>query len=207
MEKKAYSDSVIAQAKFIDDFSRFMNSVGDYWVGGGWCASLISGKMQREHCGVDVCTESTYKEDVLDYLLNNNFMIKAKTKNKLVAINDITGVKAYLVMMDYDNGCFTFSTEKFYKNLRVPEEFFRRFEGRIQNIDKEFVDGHWSSVTLGANTLTPALFIASKKAYGKQMRDKDISDIKAVEEKLNEKDMEDEKEIYEKESKKLLAYR
>jgi len=205
MEEKAYSEFVIDQARFIDDFSTFMNGVGDYWVGGGWGASLICGKVQREHVGVDVCTESSYKNDVLDFLLDNKFTIKAETENKLVALKG--DLKAYIVLMDYDNGCYTFSTEKFYNNIRVPTDFFRRFEGRIEKIDKEFFEGALRDVTLDANTLTPALFITSKKAYGKQMRDKDIADIKAVEARLQEEGMEKEKELYESECKELLAYK
>ncbi|MEM5804524.1 MAG: hypothetical protein QXU82_01615 [Candidatus Aenigmatarchaeota archaeon] len=193
MQKPAYSQSIVEQARFIDDFSTFMNSVGDCWIGGGWCASLITERLQREHGGVDLCAESSNREDILDYLLDNGFSIRAQTKNKLIANKD--DLRAYIVLMDYANGCFMFSTEKFYKNIRVPKEFFRRHEGSIEDLG------------LAAITLTPALFVSSKKAYGSHMRDKDLSDIRAVEAKLAEEGMEKERELYEKESRELLAYR
>ncbi|MFQ6009878.1 MAG: hypothetical protein ACE5J7_02040, partial [Candidatus Aenigmatarchaeota archaeon] len=135
------------------------------------------------------------KEDVVNYLLDEKFSLEMPTESKLVARND--DVRAYIVFMDYDDGCYTFSTEKFYKNMRIPVRFFRQHEGKVPQVKIK-------KKALEFPCLTPALLYVSKQAYKDEMRPKDKKDLKSIVDKVEKSYTEEEKEKFYEETKELM---
>ena len=166
-------------------------------MAGGWCLSGITKKLQRNHSGPDIAVPSSLKKDIVIYLLDEEFNIEKTAKNKLVAKRD--NVRLYMVMMDFEDGDYTFSTENFYKDMRIPTRFFRQYRGRVPEIKTK--DGD-----LEFPTLTPALFYISKIIYGENMRDRDMEDVTALEKFLLKPEMNEEREAHYKEREDLRNY-
>ncbi len=151
------------QLSLLREFAEEMKNI-EYWIGGGYGVDGIAGRITREHGDIDIIIPIEMTPQITDFFQRRLYDVSEKHKNLQAKKGD---VKVDIVRLETEGGCYMFSTERFFKNIKIPKNLYGTRKCRIGDVEY--------------NSLDSTLLLASKLININQAREADKEDVKLLE--------------------------